>query len=73
MESIENKNFDTINSILSVSANTNALLNSCLDVLIAIHLDGKDEEYKDKFLKKLNSKLQDYDKSAPRLFIELKD
>ncbi|MEK6783773.1 MAG: hypothetical protein AABY93_18885 [Bacteroidota bacterium] len=48
---------DTLNSILMFSQHNHVILQTCLDVLIAIHLDGKTEEEKDKFLKRINEKI----------------
>jgi hypothetical protein len=72
MDELRGKSFDTINSLLMVSTETNALLNTCLDVLISIHLDGKPDPVKDKYYERIEQKLKDYRAGATRLYIESK-
>jgi hypothetical protein len=70
MDNAKDKSFDTLNSLLSVTANNNAILNTILDVLIAMHLEGKTEDEKSKFMESIDKKTSEYFKSSTSLFLE---
>ncbi|NOT76705.1 MAG: hypothetical protein HOP08_17390 [Cyclobacteriaceae bacterium] len=71
-DDLKGKSFDSINSILANSLDSNALLSTCLDVLIAVHNDGKTEEEKAAYFKKINEKLAEHRKEANLNLIPVK-
>jgi hypothetical protein len=60
MENLEGKSFNSVTSILTTSMESQAILSTCLDVLISIYLDGKAESEKERFLASINNKLKQH-------------